>query len=85
MSNTPLSLNQPQLLAWPGWVLWLPVSLAVRAQAAWFVFVPLTLLAVAIPVWWLVEFSRRGLAAFHAFSRMGDADHRFDQPRRCSL
>lgn len=44
---------------------------AVRAQAGWFLFVPLTLLAVAIPVWWLVEFGRRGLPRSTSFREWG--------------
>ena len=49
----------------------LPASLAVRTQVAWFFFVPLTLLAVAVPVWWLVEFSRRGLPRSTPFREWG--------------
>jgi hypothetical protein len=45
--------------------------LAVRTQVAWFFFVPLTLLAVAVPVWWLVEFSRRGLPRPSPFREWG--------------
>ena len=45
--------------------------LAIRAQAAWFIFVPLTLLAVVIPVWWLVELSRRRLPRSTAFREWG--------------
>ncbi len=45
--------------------------LAVRTQVAWFFFVPLTLLAVVIPVWWLVEFSRRGLPRSTPFREWG--------------
>ncbi len=36
--------------------------LAVRAQINQYIFIPLNLMVVAIPVWWLVEFGRRGLS-----------------------
>ena len=56
-------------------LVWLGVMLtgvfAIRAQAVWYVFVPLTLLAVAVPVWWLVEFSRHGLPRSTAFREWG--------------
>ena len=45
--------------------------LALRAQVAWFFLLPLTLLAVAVPVWWLVEFSRRGLPRSTPFREWG--------------
>ena len=45
--------------------------LGILTQAAWFFFVPLTLLAVAVPVWWLVEFSRRGLPRSTPFREWG--------------
>ena len=45
--------------------------LAIRAQAARFIFVPLTLFAVAVPVWWLVEVSRLGLPRSTAFREWG--------------
>jgi hypothetical protein len=46
-------------------------SLTARALAAWFVLVPLTLLAVVLPIWWLVEFSRRGLPRSSPFREWG--------------
>ena len=56
-------------LAWLG--LMAAGIFAVRAQAGWYLFVPLTLLAVAIPVWWLVEFGRRGLPRSTSFREWG--------------
>ena len=44
------------------WVLIISAGyFASRSEAAWFALAPLTILGVAIPVWWLVEFSRRKL------------------------
>jgi len=45
--------------------------LVVRMQVAWYISVPVTLLAVAVPVWWLVEFSRRGLPRSTPFREWG--------------
>ncbi len=56
-------------LAWLGLIL--AGSLAVHEQVAWFFYVPLTLLAVVVPVWWLVEFSRRGLLRSTPFREWG--------------
>ena len=56
-------------LAWLGLIA--AGFLAVREQANWYLFVPLTLLAVVIPVWWLVEFSRRGLPRSTSFREWG--------------
>ena len=70
-------INQPALfkaasLAGLGWLIIMVAGVfAIRAQAAWYIFVPLTLLAVAIPVWWLVEFSRRGLPRSTALREWG--------------
>ena len=69
--------NRPALfkaasLAGLGWLIILVGGgIASRTQAAWVVFVPLTLLAVAIPVWWLVEFGRRGLPRSTALREWG--------------
>ena len=70
-------INQPALfkaasLAGLGWLINMVAGFfAIRVQASWYVFVPLTLLAVAIPVWWLVEFSRRGLPRSTALREWG--------------
>ncbi len=72
---TPLkypSLYKPASLAMIGSVIILLVGvLAIHVQAAWYIFVPLTLLLVAIPVWWIVEFSRRGLPRSTALREWG--------------
>lgn len=66
------ALFKPASLAGLAWLgIMIAGVLAIRAQAAWFVFVPLTLMAVAVPVWWLVEFSRRGLPRSTAFREWG--------------
>jgi len=69
---TKLTLFKPATLAALGWLVIMVGSvIASRAQTAWYVFIPLTLLAVAIPVWWLVEFSRRGLPRSTALREWG--------------
>ena len=66
------SLFKPASIAGLAWIgVMLAGILALRAQAAWYLFVPLTLLAVVLPVWWLVEFSRRGLPRSTSFREWG--------------
>lgn len=73
-STTPVvpSLFKPAMAAGLAWLALLAGGiLASRAQAPWPVMVPLTLLAVALPAWWLVEFSRRGLPRSSALREWG--------------
>jgi hypothetical protein len=70
-------VKQPALFkaaSWAGlgWLLILGAGvLAIRSQVSIYLFVPLSLLAVTIPVWWLVEFSRRGLPRSTALREWG--------------
>jgi hypothetical protein len=66
------SLFKPALLAGIGWLIIVVFGYyAFRTQVSWHIFVPLTLLASAIPVWWLVEFCRRGLPRSTALREWG--------------
>jgi hypothetical protein len=66
------SLFKAASLAGLGWLLILGAGvLAIRSQVSLYLFVPLTLLAVTIPVWWLVEYSRRGLPRSTALREWG--------------
>ena len=66
------SLLKPALLAGAVWAAAIAVaSFAAQVQAPWPIFVPLTLLAVSIPVWLLVEISRNGLPRSSALREWG--------------
>jgi membrane protease YdiL (CAAX protease family) len=66
------SLFKGALMAGFGWLIIVVMGyFAFSVQVSQFVFVPLTLLASAIPVWWLVEFSRRRLPRSTAMREWG--------------